>query len=255
VTIEAGESGSAANLLGSLLFRRTVGAPRGGRGTNGGAVERRTPVMTQMGFGKNVPVTVEVHFRETLPFGKTNSPPYPLCLCLCMGLFCLRTMTLAYGCLLLQDLDTMYGKVFAAMYEGSMLGSGPEVFALWPYIISNADREGYLELNFDLVAAKIGMKPGEVERVVKRFMEPDAKSRSKKQGGRKLEKCGEFLYHVINYEYYRAIRNAEDRKESNRLSQARYREKKKAGILDKGTKHEQENIKKWADGEQPEPMP
>lgn len=121
----------------------------------------------------------------------------------------------------------MYGKLFASMYEGSMLGAGPEVFALWPYIISTADREGFVELNFELVATKIGMKAKEVEAVVKGFLEPDSRSRSKEKGGRKLERRGEFLYYVINYQHYRAIKNAEDRRESNRLAQERFRAKKK----------------------------
>ncbi len=106
-----------------------------------------------------------------------------------------------------------------------MMGAGPEVFALWPYIISNCDKGGHLEINPKLVAAKIGMDQTSVEKIIERFCQPEPGSRSKVLEGRKLERCGEFLYRVVNYEYYRNIRNAEDRAESNRLAQARYRVK------------------------------
>ena len=48
--------------------------------------------------------------------------------------------------------------------------------------------------------------------------------------GRKLERVGEFLYHIINYEYYRAIKNQADRREANRVAQATYRAKKKGEV-------------------------
>lgn len=119
----------------------------------------------------------------------------------------------------------MYGKCFASMYEGSMMGKGPEVFAVWPYVLANASDEGFVELNPFLVGVKIGMKTEEVKGVIEEFLSPDPQSRSKELEGRKLEKLGEFLYRIVNHGYYRAIRNAEDRKEQNRLAQARYRER------------------------------
>lgn len=125
----------------------------------------------------------------------------------------------------------MYGKVFASMYEGSMMGRGPEVFAVWPYILSTTSDEGFVEINPFLVAVKIGMKPEAVQEVLKDFLSPDPSSRSKELEGRKLEKIGEFLYRVVNHAYYRAIRNAEDRREQNRLAQERFRAKKKEVLL------------------------
>lgn len=123
----------------------------------------------------------------------------------------------------------MFGKCFSKMYRGSMRGKGPEVFALWPYIISNCDRYGFLELNPEIVAFEIGMPEDRVIAVLDGFLKPDPKSRRKELEGRKLERVEEYMYRVVNYEYYRSQKNVEDRRDSNREAAERYREKKKEG--------------------------
>lgn len=112
------------------------------------------------------------------------------------------------------------------MYEGSMVGMGPEFFAVWPYVIACADIDGNVELNPIVIGAKIGMKSEAVEKVIDKFMQPDPRSRSKVMEGRKLERIGEFTYRIVNYEFYRSLKRYEDRREQNRLSQAAFRERK-----------------------------
>lgn len=119
----------------------------------------------------------------------------------------------------------MFGKVFAQMYEGSMMGAGPWVFALWPYIIANCDRRGYVELNPRLIAAKIGGSSADARSAIEYLAAPDPESRSKDEGGRRIAKEGEYLYRIVNYEKYRDIRNAENRREQNRVAAKKYREK------------------------------
>lgn len=145
----------------------------------------------------------------------------------------------------------MYGKVFTKMYEGSMVGAGADVFALWPYIIANADMQGMVELNPPLIAFKLGMTEAEVVNVISKFLAPDPRSRSKELEGRKLECVGEFLYHVVNFEYYRKIRNAEDRREAVRGAVEKHRKAKRGQPL----AGEVENVRRWANGEQPDVTP
>lgn len=123
----------------------------------------------------------------------------------------------------------MFGKCFASMYDGSMMGKGAEVFAVWNYIIANAEAEGFLEINPKIAGFKIGMTTEAVERVINGFLQPDPNSRSKVQEGRKLEKHGEYLYRMVNHKYYHDLRSYENRREQNRQAQAVWR----AGKSDK----------------------
>lgn len=113
------------------------------------------------------------------------------------------------------------------MYKGSMYGAGPEVFAVWPYVIANANMEGVVELNPQEMANALGMTQNAVLEVISRFIQPDDKSRSKVKEGRKLERLGEYSYSIVNYAYYRAIRKEEDRREQNRMAAAVYRQRQK----------------------------
>lgn len=122
----------------------------------------------------------------------------------------------------------MYGKHFASMYTGSMVGSGTLAFALWGFCIANHDQEGFIELNPVLLATIFGdVKVKEIETQIEAFCQPDKMSRSKTDEGRRLEKLGPFLYKMINYEKYQGIVDAARRREQFKEASKRYREKKK----------------------------
>lgn len=116
-----------------------------------------------------------------------------------------------------------------------MMGAGPKVFAIWPYIIANADADGFVELNPKLMALLIGMTEEEVGDVIFGFLEPDAQSRTKRAEGRKLERVGEFMYRVVNFEKYQTMRTYEIRRAQNRAAAAKHRAKKKGAVLPKST--------------------
>jgi hypothetical protein len=124
----------------------------------------------------------------------------------------------------------MYGKHFASMYEGSMRGAGSAFFAVWGYIIShmkpNRKHGTTVEINPDIVAFLLGEKPDVVRGVIAKMCGPDPRSRTEDKGGRKLVKLAEYTYHVVNGDYYRSIRNEEERREYQRIKQAGYRAKK-----------------------------
>ena len=50
---------------------------------------------------------------------------------------------------------SMYGRIFESMFTGSMVGSGPLVFAVWAYVLAH-ERDGLVELNLLLFATIIG---------------------------------------------------------------------------------------------------
>jgi hypothetical protein len=109
-----------------------------------------------------------------------------------------------------------FGKIFAGLYEGSMLGAGVHVFALWPYCISRSDAKGHVEINPRLAAIVLGCSIPEVEAALEYLQKADPESRSKEEDGRRLVREGQFAYRIVNYAKYRDIRDAESRREYQR---------------------------------------
>ena len=119
----------------------------------------------------------------------------------------------------------MYGKAFESMYDGSMVGAGLNVFAVWNWIIAKR-RGGHIEINPKLLAFTLGGRDQDVkviEDAIEFLMSPDEQSRSKLEGGRRLLKQGQFQYHVVNWEYYDRIKSDLDRREYNRVMQSEWR--------------------------------
>lgn len=127
-----------------------------------------------------------------------------------------------------------YGKHFASMYEGSMIGAGAVVFAVWGYVIATGvpDWKGGLEveLNPKLLGFILGESVEEVAVAIEMLCAPDGESRSKEEGGRRLMRVGQFAYRVVNGAKYRAMRDEERRREANREAQQRKRRAVKGGV-------------------------
>lgn len=122
----------------------------------------------------------------------------------------------------------MYGKHFASMYSGSMVGMGPLAFAVWGYVIANMVPDktvgAQVELNPEILNTVIGKTTTkEIESVIQRFCSPDPKSRTPDLEGRKLVQLGHFDYQVVNGKMYQDIKDQEKRREQNRSAQERFR--------------------------------
>jgi hypothetical protein len=118
----------------------------------------------------------------------------------------------------------MYGKLFASTFSGSMMASGPEVFAVWAYVIAHAVGSS-VELNPKLLSVLIGSTPERMQTAIDTLCAPDPASRSKEHEGRRLLREGEYQYRVPTHEKYRAIRDEEDRRDYNRDAKRRQRER------------------------------
>jgi hypothetical protein len=121
----------------------------------------------------------------------------------------------------------MYGKHFASLYEGSMVGAGAVVFAVWGYVIAKQvpDKKvgSQVRLNPKLLAAILGEADKDVQKAIEFLCSPDPQSTTKENNGRRLIKVGEFDYQVVNGAKYRAIRDEETRRDQNRTAQRRHR--------------------------------
>lgn len=120
----------------------------------------------------------------------------------------------------------MYGKIFCSMYEGSMVGSGPVVFAVWGYCIAKADFDDHtVLLNPQLIAGIIGTTTDAIELAVTFLTAPDLKSKNQDHEGRRLLHQSGFSYLVVSHEHYREIRNRADVREYERVRKQNQRRK------------------------------
>lgn len=123
----------------------------------------------------------------------------------------------------------MYGKFFKSAFSGSLMASGPEVFAVWAYVIANTV-DSRVELNPRLLAAVIGSTPDRMTKAIETLCAPDTESRSKDNEGRRMIKEGTFQYFVVNHAKYREIRSEDDRREYNKLKKREERARKSTDV-------------------------
>lgn len=123
-----------------------------------------------------------------------------------------------------------YGKHFESMYEGSMVGAGAVVFAVWGYVIAKTKpRTETVGLHPTHLAMILGEQEAEIEKAVSFLCEPDPKSRSKEHEGRRLIPVGGYEYQVVNFKKYRELVLEENRREYMREYMTRRRATQDSG--------------------------
>ncbi len=131
----------------------------------------------------------------------------------------------------------MYCKLFASLYQGTLRGKPHEIL-VFTNMLAHADAEGYVDKHFRAIADEVGLSLEDVKAAIACLEGPDDESRSPEQEGRRIVRVNDsraWGWHVVNYGKYRAIKNDEDRRESNRKAQEKWREKQrkiKLGISD-----------------------
>lgn len=122
---------------------------------------------------------------------------------------------------------TGFGRIFESMYQGSMVGAGPDVFAVWPYVIAHmrahAEHGALVELNPKLLAFILGASEAQIEKAINFLCDQDPDSRSKAEDGKRLVRMGQFVYRVVNGAEYMAVRAKEDARFKHAERQKRYR--------------------------------
>jgi hypothetical protein len=129
----------------------------------------------------------------------------------------------------------MYGKHFASMYTGSMVGSGAVVFAVWGYVVANVRfTDSSVELNPRILATILGEPVEEIEKAITVLCSPDKHSRSQEEEGRRLVLEGPFLYRVVNAKKYGSIRDEDGRREYMREYMKKRRSKQDVNSVNSG---------------------
>jgi len=119
--------------------------------------------------------------------------------------------------------DSGFGKIFQSTYTGSLMGSGPVVLAVWPYIIANTKPPGIVELVPRYIAAVLGCDHADVVKAIKFLETPDDDSRTKVENGRRLIHRTGHIYEVPTWSIYREKRDDEARKAYFREAKRRSR--------------------------------
>lgn len=128
----------------------------------------------------------------------------------------------------------MYGKVFASMYEGSMVGAGCPVFAVWGYCIAKADPNDHtVTINPALLAAILGCDRSVIDTSLTYLTSPDPRSRNQEHDGCRLVHVSGHEYLVVSHDKYRSVTCKDDIRAYNR--EAKRRERASMTVNDKST--------------------
>jgi hypothetical protein len=121
----------------------------------------------------------------------------------------------------------MYAKLFTSIYQGTLRGNAHGLL-VFTNLLAHADSSGCVDIHPRAVADETGLTIEQVRAALDFLESPDTASRSPEEEGRRIVRLDEHRdwgWNVVNYLKYRAIRNEEDRREQNRLSQQRFRSK------------------------------
>jgi len=119
-----------------------------------------------------------------------------------------------------------YGRVFERMYEGSMVGAGAAVFAVWCYCVTKADRDSHVvTLNVALLSNIIGESEATISAAISQLCKLDPDSKCKSDGGERLVRRDGLDYFMPSHEYYRTFGREKEVREGNAERQRRHRKK------------------------------
>jgi len=121
----------------------------------------------------------------------------------------------------------MYAKIFTSIYQGTLRGN-THGLVVFTNLLAHADAEGWVDIHPRAIAEEVGLPIDDVKAALLMLESPDPESRSPDMEGRRISRIDEHRdwgWRIVNHAKYRAIRSEEDRREQNRLAQARWREK------------------------------
>jgi len=98
-----------------------------------------------------------------------------------------------------------YTPVFASVFTGSLCGKYPDT-AAWLFLLALADKRGVVDMTPEYISSVTGMPVADLLACVERFLEPDPKSRSPENEGRRLvlvDPSRAWGWRIVNFAKYR----------------------------------------------------
>jgi len=120
----------------------------------------------------------------------------------------------------------MYGKIFETIFDSSIMEEDIETRYVWHCMIVLADVDGNVDMTEEALARRINVTVSTVSTAVHRLTQPDPRSRSADEDGRRLILLDErrsWGWHLVNRERYRDIRSPLDRRDYFREQKRRKR--------------------------------
>lgn len=110
----------------------------------------------------------------------------------------------------------MFAKIFRSLWEGSMRGL-PDVQLVWIFLLAHADRDGVVDVHPRAIAEATGLSAERVRTALETLESPDDESRSEAERGRRITRLDDHRdwgWIIVNYEYYRNLRDAETQRQA-----------------------------------------
>jgi hypothetical protein len=123
----------------------------------------------------------------------------------------------------------VYAKLFTSIYQGTLRGNSHGLL-VFTNLLAHCDKLGVVDMHPRAIAEEVGLTVEQVRAALDELEAPDDESRSPENEGRRIVRLDSHRawgWTVVNYTKYRAIRDEDDRREQNRLSQERWRNKHK----------------------------
>jgi hypothetical protein len=128
----------------------------------------------------------------------------------------------------------MFAKIFGQIFDSS-IAEDYNCRRMFMDLLVLADPEGGVDMTYEAISRRTNVPIDEVKRYIGELMQPDAASRSQVSNGQRivpLDSGRDWGWQIVNYKFYRQIRDQEVRRAYFRDSQRKYRAKKK-GVKDK----------------------
>lgn len=114
----------------------------------------------------------------------------------------------------------MYGKLFAQMYDGTLATKGPwQALVTFQQLVILADLEGVVDMTADALARRTTIPLAIIEDGIRSLEEADPDSRTPTEEGRRIVRLSDsrpWGWRIVNYEHYRKLRTADERREYHR---------------------------------------
>ena len=98
-----------------------------------------------------------------------------------------------------------YTPVFSSVFTGSLCGKYPDT-AAWLFLLALADRHGVVDATPEYIASVTGMPIADLLGCIERFLDPDPKSRTTENQGRRLvavDATRAWGWRIVNFAKYR----------------------------------------------------
>lgn len=123
-----------------------------------------------------------------------------------------------------------YGKLFAAMYDGT-LGANWQALVTFQQMIVLCDSEGILDMTPEAIARRTNIPLEIITEGIKVLEAPDRASRTPEDEGRRIRRLDDsraWGWYLVNHAYYKGLRTRDEIRERERLKKQKQREKHKA---------------------------